>query len=36
MAFDKWIDSKNWKGLKEKRAPYRAGKAVDSRCRNNG
>ena len=33
---EKWLSSKNWKGVKERRKPYIGGKAIDSRCRNNG
>ena len=32
----KWLESKNWKGRKERRKPYKGGKAVDPSCRNHG
>lgn len=30
------LESENWKGLKERRGPYRGSKSFDYSCRNHG
>ena len=34
--FDKFLNSRNWKGRKERRKSYRDSKAFDCTCRNHG
>ena len=34
--FDKFLDSRNWKGIKERRKHYHNSKGFDSTCRNHG
>lgn len=36
MYFDKYLGSKDWNGLKEKRKAFKRAKACDRTCRNHG